>query len=100
MDENLDFLNEARIVFSQLLIHIGFQQLQIFPQADPEEFLDTFFPPRNDILEMLCEEQSRLKKKKRSREIKTNKNRGRFNESQIKQLRFAACSTTFYFFSF
>lgn len=64
MDENFDFLNEARIVFSELLILIGFQQLGIFPDADVDEFLETFLPPRNDILEILKSEQARLKKKK------------------------------------
>lgn len=65
MDEHFDFLSEARVVFSELLIHIGFQQLQIFPQADLAEFLDTFIPPRDDILEILRGEQARLAKKKK-----------------------------------
>jgi hypothetical protein len=95
MDENLDFLNKARVIFSELLIHIGCQQLEIFPQADPAEFLETFLPPRNDIFEILLDEQARLKKKQqRSREmkIKTKTNRGRFTKSQIAQLTFAACA--------
>lgn len=92
MDENLDFLNEARLVFSELLINIGFEQLKIFPQSSPAEFLDTFLPPRDDILEILLGEQARLMKITCLREIKMKMNRGRFNESQIVQLTFPACS--------
>ena len=65
MDENIDFLNEARIAFSELLIHIAFQHLQIHPQASIEEFLDTFLPPRDDIFEILLNEQLQLEKKKK-----------------------------------
>jgi hypothetical protein len=64
MDEHFDFLNEARVIFSELVIHIALQQLRISPESDVEEFLDTFLPPRDDILEILLCERARLKKKK------------------------------------
>lgn len=87
MDQNLDFLADARENYSQLMIEIGSQYLKIFPQANPEEFLETFMPPHNDILMILKREKARIKKKKRLRELKLhrelNKILGRFKGGQL-----------------
>lgn len=60
MDENLDFLNRARITLSELIIQVGFDYLAAYPEVDVEEFVDTFFPPRDDIVGILKKEQIRL----------------------------------------
>jgi hypothetical protein len=73
MDEHFDFLNEARVVFSELLIHVAFQHFRIFPESDVGEFLDTFLPPHDDILEILLGEQARLKKKKKNEATKSGR---------------------------
>lgn len=65
MDENLDLLNKARASFSRLVIEVGIQYLQAFPQTCLDEFLDTFMPPINDIRLILKNEHARLKRKKK-----------------------------------
>lgn len=75
MEKNLEFLNQARVTFSELLIQIGIEQLNECPLASPEEFVDTFMPPYDDILMILKKEHSRVKNKKRLKEIKMQRQR-------------------------
>ena len=43
MNQNLDFLADARENYTQLMIEIGLQHLKFFPLlTNPEEFLETF----------------------------------------------------------
>lgn len=70
MEQNLDFLSEVRKTYSNLLIEIGFQYLKCYSHACPEEFLETFMPPRDDILTILKREKARIKKKKHAQRIR------------------------------
>lgn len=69
MEENLDFLNKARVSYANLLIEIGMEYLETFSHASPEEFLDDFALPSDQILRVLKKEQRRLAKL-RSRDAK------------------------------
>lgn len=69
MEENLDFLNRARVTYANLLIEIGMEYLETFPHASPSEFLDDFALPSEHILRVLKKEQRRLAKL-RSRDAK------------------------------
>lgn len=70
MEDNLEFLNKARSTYSQLMVEVGLQYMEEFPQADPEEFVETFLPPREGILESLTKERTRIESKKRLKQLK------------------------------
>lgn len=89
MEENLDSLNKARLRFSQLMIEIGMQYVASFPWAEVEEFVDTYIPPRNEILSILRQEKHKLKRKKSLMKLKARR-----------QLNFQLALTQFNFFLF
>lgn len=62
MENNLNFLNDIRIKYPQLLIEIGLQWIESFPYSDPQKIVDYYFPPRDSIMKILKEEQAKLKK--------------------------------------
>lgn len=53
MDENLIFLSKVRIRYAEVLIELGLQWIETHPFHTPEEFLNLFMPPRDEILEIL-----------------------------------------------
>lgn len=67
MENYIEFLNEARIAYSELLIQIGFLHLKKYPLTDPKEFLELYFPPKLDILKILNEKKKKLLRTKRKK---------------------------------
>lgn len=60
MESYIEFLNEARIAYSEILIEIGFLHLKNCPLSEPEEFLELYLPPKLDILEILNKRKKNL----------------------------------------
>lgn len=61
MEDNLDFLSEILITYSNVLLEIGLQWIELYPNCDPEEFLDEYLPSRTLILDILKTEHTKIK---------------------------------------
>lgn len=78
--ELIEFLNEARIVYSELLIQIGTVHMKRNPLSNPEEFLELYSVPRNEILEILNEKKLLISHNNRGTKTKTKrKSRSNFH---------------------
>ncbi|CRK93479.1 CLUMA_CG007015, isoform A [Clunio marinus] len=86
MEDNLEFLNKARLTFSKVIIEIGLQYLSIFPHNDLEEFLEIYMPPFNDIHDILKEAQIRIKKRPSKHKIKKKQASNRDSDSSVNKI--------------
>lgn len=59
MENNLNILNEIRMKYSEFLIEVGMQSIEMFPDINLNEFVDNYLPPREDVLEILIKEKAK-----------------------------------------
>lgn len=64
MEKNLKLLDKARINYSSLIVQVGVLYFQAFPDADTEQFVESFVPSNREILAVLMRERAKLKNKK------------------------------------
>lgn len=84
MEKNLKLLDKARINYSSLIVQVGIQYLSAFPDADPEQFVESFVPSNREILAVLMSERAKLKNKKLLGEMKKRRAISRLKKVQLK----------------
>lgn len=63
--ENFNFLSKVRMRYAEVLIELGLEWIESHPYHEPEDFLNFFLPPREEILQILKEEWMKKCFKKR-----------------------------------
>lgn len=58
--EDVDFnlLCKIRLRYAELLVELGLEWINAHPFHEPDDFLNFFLPPRDEILQILSEERS------------------------------------------
>lgn len=69
-EDFFNFLCQVRIRYSELLLEFGFYLIETRMLNDPEKYLESLLPPRDEILKILNDAWNKHKRRKKFIKIK------------------------------